>query len=148
MQSKAYNYCIYLLSRQDYPEGKLRSKMREKGYDEQTRDEVIERLHEFGYIREEAYIRTRIKSLLNKGYSAYYITQKLSEENLNVTINEIEDLYVELDFNLNSSIEKLIEKKLRSLTKETDKQKKREKIVRFLASKGHRIDFSVIEKFL
>ena len=145
---KAYNYCLFLLGRRDYLQSQLVSKMKQKGYSEETRQEVITRLNELNYIQEDKYIEARVKSLLLKNYSNYYIINKLSQNQDHIDQDKIEEIKSKLDLNEHEAIKNLILKKLRSLNSEDDMNKKKEKIIRFLASKGHRVDFSLIDNYL
>ncbi len=140
--TRAYNYCLYILSKRDYSEFQLRRKLKEKGYEEFT-EEVVSKLHEHKYIQEDEYRRSRIKALIHKGYSAYYISQKLESEHLGTTKEFIEDIYQELQTSEQEQKQHLIQKKLRALDPKHEKTK--EKIIRFLISKGHRASFSEID---
>ena len=113
-QSKqCYNAGIRLLSRRDYSAYKMSQKLKEKGYSEDTIAETIEKLIEQNYLREEEYKRIRIKTLIVKGHSNNYIQQKCSQEKLDVTNDEIEEIKNQYQYTTSSMINDLIQKKIR-----------------------------------
>lgn len=137
---EAYNYCIFLLSKRDYSRYKIQQKLKSRKYSEENIKEVIQLLIDQNYLREEAYLRMRIKTLLYKGVSNYYIKQKLSEEKLTASDEQINSLREENNISKEDSLEYLLNKKLRGkeIPKEFEaKAKLKNKILRFLISKGH-----------
>tara|TARA_B100001971_G_scaffold213155_1_gene245466 strand:+ start:43726 stop:44277 length:552 start_codon:yes stop_codon:yes gene_type:complete len=137
---EAYNYSIYLLSKRDYSKYKLTKKFKSRKYSKETIERVLQKVIDQGYLREEAYTTMRIKTLLYKGYSNYFITQKLMEEQLEVDEAWINSLREENHISTDESINYLIDKKLRLKDIPQDKEqfyKLRDKVIRFLVSKGH-----------
>ena len=127
--NKAYLYLIKLISFRDYSEHKLREKLREKKYPANEIDSAINEIKTKGYLKEELYTEARVKGFMNKGYSPNYIRQKLAQEHLTVTEEEID---------------RLARKKMHGKT-EFDYEGQ-SKILRFLLSKGH--DFGTSKKVL
>ena len=150
MNTRIYNYSIHLLARQDYSEYKLRKKLRSKKDNlPHEVDEVIAKLHEKGLLREASYRRLFIRKWMMKGESEDKIRKRGSMEKLNFEDGEFEEISRELGFTDDDSIEKLVQKKLRGKEIPTDKLEKnkmREKVLRFLISKGH--DYSDAKKAL
>ena len=140
---RCYNDAIKLISRRDYSSYKITQKLLSKNYDQSTIDETIDKLVDQNYLREEEYKRIRIKILLTKGHSNSYIKQKCDQEKLKVAdedIQVIKDLY---EFNDQKMIEELILKKTRYVDiplGHEQKQKLKNKVCRFLISKGYRYD--------
>lgn len=141
MNNRIYNYSIHLLARQDYSEYKLRQKLRSKKDNlPHEVDEVINALKERGLLREEAYRRLFIRKWMIKGEAADKIRKRGAMEKLQFEDHEFELCERELGFSDEDSIEKLVVKKLRSKKIPTDpneKYKLRDKVLRFLISKGH-----------
>lgn len=134
----AYDAAIKLLCRRDYSTYKLSQKLIEKNYSELEINEAVERLIEKRYLREDFYIEARIKAFIRKNYSARYIQQKLAQEHLDVPLIDINNLFDQLQITERSQIDKLVEKKLQFLDENTSAElKTRNKIQRFLVSKGH-----------
>ncbi len=137
---KAYNYCIYILSKRDYSTHKIRQKLKERKHTPELIETIIEDLVEKNYLREEEYKRQRIKQHILRGYANSFIIQKLNQEKLTAVDEEIDALRSEQDLHATDIIEYLIEKKLRGKeipTEWEDRQKLKAKVLRFLISKGH-----------
>jgi len=137
---EAYNYCIFLLSKRDYSKYKMTQKLESRKYSEECIDYVIEKVINQNYLREHAYTRMRIKTLLLKGFSNFYILQKLNEEKITSDEDEINGLRVENHLSLEDSLEYLVNKKLRNKiipSEYEEKAKLKNKVLRFLISKGH-----------
>ena len=141
MNTRIYNYSIHLLARQDYSEYKLRQKLRSKKDNlPHEIDEVISSLHERGLLREESYRRLFIRKWMIKGEAEDKIRKRGAMEKLVFEEGEFEYISKELGFTDDDSIEKLIQKKLRMKDIPTDPKEKfklRDKVLRFLISKGH-----------
>ncbi len=141
---RIYNYCIHLLARQDYSEYKLRQKLRSKPQNlPHMIDEALVKLKARGLLREEAYRRLFIRKWMMKGESEEKIRKRGAIEKLEFIVGEFEMVSQELGFSDNESLEKLVQKKLRSKKIPIDSKelfKLRDKVLRFLISKGH--DFS------
>lgn len=141
MNKRIYNYSIHLLARQDYSEFKLRAKLRSKKDNlPHEVDEVLEALKENGLLKEDNYRRLFIRKWMMKGEAEDKIRKRGAQERLLFSAEEFQLVEQELGFNDEDSIEKLVAKKLRSKEIPTDpaeKQKLREKVLRFLISKGH-----------
>ncbi len=138
---RIFNYCIHLLARQDYSEYKLRQKLRSKPQNlPHMIDEVIQKLIKRELLREDRYRRLFIRKWMLKGESEDKIRRRGEMEKLSFEEGEFEAIAEELGFTDNDSLENLVKKKLRSKTIPTDPQEKyklRDKVLRFLISKGH-----------
>lgn len=141
MNQRIYNYSIHLLARQDYSEFKLKQKLRSKKDNlSHEVDEVIEALKSRGLLREENYRRLFIRKWMIKGEAEDKIRKRGALEKLEFTAEDFRQAEEELGFSDQDSVEKLIAKKLRSKEIPTDfaeKQKLKDKVLRFLISKGH-----------
>jgi regulatory protein len=139
--NKAYNYCIYLLSRQDYSEFKLRQKLRmKKEFLPIEIDETLESLKTRGLLNEENYRRLFIRKWMMKGESEDKIRNRGAQEKLQFEPQEFAAVTEELDISDEDNIEKLVAKKLRAKIIPQDNQEKyklRDKVLRYLISKGH-----------
>jgi len=137
MTNKAYLALIRLLSSRDYSEIKLREKLKQRKFQPEEIDIAIAKIKEENYLNEASYIEARIKAFMNKGCSPKYIQQKLMQENLKVEINIIENIFSEYNNESSSQIKSLIKKKLKKpITDYSEKVK----LIRFLMTKGHKLD--------
>jgi len=138
---RIFNYCIHLLARQDYSEYKLRQKLRSKPQNlPHMIDQVIIKLVSRGLLREDRYRRLFIRKWMMKGEAEDKIRRRGEMEKLTFEDGEFESISEELGLTDNDSLEKLIQKKLRSKeipTNPEEKYKLRDKVLRFLISKGH-----------
>ena len=138
---RIYNYCVHLIARQDYSEYKLRKKLRSKKQNLPHQiEEAITKIKARGLLREEAYRRLFIRKWMMKGEAEDKIRKRGSQEKLVFEDGEFEAIANELGFTDDESLEKLVQKKLRGKEIPTDrleKQKLRDKVTRFLLSKGH-----------
>lgn len=141
---RIYNYCVHLLARQDYSEFKLRQKLRSKPQNlPHMIEEALTKIKANGLLREDAYRRLFIRKWMLKGESEDKIRKRGAQEKLEFQDGEFEACTEELGFTDEDSVEKLVAKKLRS--KEIPKDPKerfklRDKVLRFLISKGHGFD--------
>ncbi len=144
MNQRIYNYSIHLLARQDYSEYKLRQKLRSKKDNlPHEVDEVLAALKERGLLREESYRRLFIRKWMLKGESEDKIRKRGAREKLEFTEGEFKLCSRELGISDEDSLEKLVAKKLRSKEIPRDpaeKYKLRDKVLRYLISKGHGFD--------
>lgn len=137
---KGYNYAIRILSKRDYSVFKMQQKLKERSFDKNTADEIIEKLLEQNYLREEEYTRMRIKHLIYKGYANQFIIRKLEQEMLSADEAQIDHLRTENNVSTQDTLIRLIEKKLRGKNIPEDftsKMKLKAKISNFLISKGY-----------
>lgn len=138
---RIYNYCIHLLARQDYSEFKLRQKLRSKPQNlPHEIDETIEKLKEKGLLREASYRRLFIRKWMLKGEAEDKIRRRGAQEQLEFEEGEFEAIAQELGLEDSDNLEKLIQKKLRGKEIPQDPEaryKLRDKILRYLISKGH-----------
>ena len=143
MKQSAYQYALYLLSAQDYSEFKLRQKLRLKQFEQTEIDETLTKLIEKNYLREEEYKRLLARRWIAKGYSDSMIKRRGEQEDLTYESTELTEWREDVGSNTGDVIEKLVQKKMRGQTVPTDrlaKQKLREKVSRFLLSKGYGYD--------
>ena len=121
--------------------------MRQKGYVDQEIQETIEALKNKNYLNENNYKRMVFKKWFLKGESAHKIQIRIEQEGLKISQEEIKDWSSEFQTSETPSIIKLIEKKLRMKeipTEYEEKQKLKNKVSRFLLSKGY--DFESINR--
>lgn len=132
---KVYRDAINLLKIKDYSRVKLRRKLLCKGHGSQQVDETIVKLVDCGYLREDYYIEARVKGLIRKNYSSSFIRQRLKQEGLDVSVDHILKIYEENGVTEEDQIRQLLIKKISLRTRELE----RDKIIRFVCSKGHSI---------
>lgn len=136
-KTKSYKHAIKLLSKKDYSVHKMKTKLLDKSFDEFEVDETINELIEQNYLREEEYVRQRVRGLFYKNYSSSYIIQKLAQEYVYIDQDFIDKLKEEWGVDEDDLAANLIHKRTRNLSSEPeDLYKLKVKIRRKLESKG------------
>ena len=123
--------------------------MREKKFPASEIEEAINDVKERGYLKEDLYAEARIKAFMNKGYSADYIRQKLAQEKVTVTEAEIYSIFEDHHLTENDQIERLLQKKLKTISEDKEKAySDRQKAIRYAISKGHKPGavFSIVKR--
>jgi regulatory protein len=137
----AYLYAIRLLAKRDYSQIKLTKKLKDRGYEKEHYSQAIEEVLELGYLREDNYIESRIKGFMYKGWSPTHIQQKLRQEQLEVHLDTIREVFKENHQSTDQQIQYLINKKVplnKSFLEDKDAfYKLKTKILTFVVSKGH-----------
>jgi regulatory protein len=137
---KCYNSALAYLARRDYSRSKLKKKLRERDHENQIINEVIEKLLEQNYLREDLYIEARVKGFIRKGYSFYAVGKKLEAEGCSATQEEIQNIAYEMGMDEESVLRELVEKKVRiDYDFVSNKQKLRDRTLRYAATRGHSI---------
>lgn len=150
---ECYNYSINLISRRDYSKYKLTHKLKLRGYTPEQIEQAINLLISQNYLREEEYKRIRIRQLLAKGYAPNFIFKKAEQEQLTVSLDDIEDIKTSYEISDEDQIEHLVQKKMRNITPPADpkeKQKFKNRVLRLLLSKGYKYDQfkAIVDKYI
>lgn len=139
----AYNYALSVLSRNFKSEKQLRTKMQEKGYDNQFIDNSITKLKQHRYLDDELYSEMLINSKINVSkYGKRRIKETLYEKGISREIidEKMSDISEEDELERAKS---LGAKKLKTLKKE-DIKKRKIKLFNYLVNKG--FEFSTVKK--
>lgn len=135
-----YQYSLRLLAKRDYSRFKLKQKLVARGFSTEDIECAIEELVEKNYLREEEYMRIRVKTLILNGHANKVIQHRLSSEELYPSDQFIDQLRSSNDMDSDSVINSLIEKKLRSKTIPKDQEERnklKNKLLNHLISKGY-----------
>ena len=154
-RKKCYSYSIRLLGKKDYSHYKMRQKLLQRDYERETVEDVMSEIIEKKYLREDLYIEARIKGFIRKGYNPQAISYRLSQEKCYASIEEIMAIYEQIESDPDQQLRELILKKVRiDYDFVKDKEKLRQKTLRYVASRGHpigeasRLYSSVLENYL
>lgn len=137
MNSKLYNYSIYLLGRRDYSIKELKKKFKDKEYDESDVEEVLDYLIKNEYHSEERFTRSFINQKINAKIGFSKIKSLLIFDK-GVDKDLVENIMCEFESNDLENIKKLIDVKYRN--KDLKDFKEKNKAFRFLVSKGFSFD--------
>lgn len=132
---KAYSSAISILSVRDHSRSELKKKLTSKGYDEKITEQVIQRLVDSGYIKEDELTARYADIMLSKGYGRFRIRAKIHQKGLDgEDFEKAIGSACWLENELSSAIT-AGSKKIRSI-KDEDQSKIRIKLSRFLVSRG------------
>ncbi len=113
------------------------------GYTEDDSVEAISKLYDLGLLKEDWYIESKIKSLMRKGYSKNHIQQRLSQEELEVSLSLIDEIFSQNDMQEQGAIEQILVKKGQRYQASwpsfeyDERQKIKTKLIRAIISKGY-----------
>lgn len=131
---EAYNKALELLTLKDYTSFEIKTKLNKKGYDDDVIENVIYKLIEYNFINDERYANNYLNySLKHKKHGKNKIIYSLRQKGIDKSILN------NLNFDNDKEYEYALilgEKKFNKLTE--DKNKK-EKIYRYLLSRGYNI---------
>jgi len=140
----AYSRAIKLLSKQDYSEFKIKTKLQAIGLDKDQIDLAIDKIKRENFLNDERYQNNLVRKLIHKGYSSLYIQKKLELEGICISEEDIHLTFEELKIGSKDQIKMLMEKKLPGNTiifkSEIEKQKTIKKLLNFILAKGHEFE--------
>lgn len=141
MNEKAYNYAIKYLknikTKKDVYDYLIR-----KGFTDEETSEVCDYIEEVGLVDDDLYVKFFVEDsfrIKNKGARkiVYELKQRgIDDEKINEAIEEVSDMQYE-------ALKEAYERKLEATKSETDQYKRKNKIIRFLISRG--FDYSDIK---
>ena len=126
----------------------LRQKLFKKGdYRKEFIFQVLDELETSGFLNDENFATLYATELIGRGYGKRAISQRFYKKGLRgESIKLILDEICSENSEVESALLRLAEKKLKSLSRESDEYKKRQKLFRYLAGRG--FDSSEINKVL
>jgi len=134
------NTAVRILTHRDHSRYELKQKLQQRGFGSSVIDTVIAECERLNYINDPRTAHLYILQLKHKRYGKRYIRMALKKKRLNSKAieNTLLQNYSEADERENAS--KLLEKKREAFERQTDPQKKSDKIYRFLYSRGYSKD--------
>ena len=137
---QAWECVLRLLAVRAHCERDLTNKLRQRKFSSKTIDSVINECKRLEFIDDIKFAREYIRELLERGSGEKLIKSKLMQKGLpgNIIDNEIQEMMSKDDELAAARI--AYRKKVPSLKKETDPRKKREKLYRYMLSKGFSYD--------
>lgn len=92
-----YEYLLWLLSRRDYPEKKLREKLRARKVIETDIEALLAEVKEAGYFSEERFRKARARQLTRRGEGPRAIKSKVkAETGIEMPESEMHQVYEDL----------------------------------------------------
>lgn len=133
--SKAYERALVMLDKKDYLEIELIKKLKLLKYTDKTISKVIEKLKSYDFIDDDRYIKRYINDCISlKKFGKRKILYNLAQKGL--TNIDADSIYTNSEMEYHNALE-LAEKKLKL---HHDEKNPKEKIYKYLLSKGYEYD--------
>jgi len=137
---KAMNTAVRILTHRDHSKYELKKKLHQRGFASKVIDMVIAECERLDYINDPRTAQLYILQLKRKYFGKRYIRMALKKKRLSGSWveNLLLENYPEADERENAG--KILEKKRETFEREEDQKKSREKMYRFLCSRGFNKD--------
>ena len=139
-RASAMNAAVRILTHRDHSKYELKQKLQQRGFASEVVDAVIQACERLNYIDDKRTARVYISQLKRKRFGIRHIRMSLKKKRLYGAA--IEDFLLENYANIeerNNAV-KLLEKKMKTFRREGNLKKRRDKIYRFLYSRGFNKD--------
>jgi regulatory protein len=135
-RKKAMNSAVRILSKRDHSKYELKQKLHQRGFASKVIDTVIAECERLDYINDLRTAHLYILQLKRKCFGRRYVRMALKKKRLSgaVAENLLLKNYPEADERENAG--KILQKKEKTFEPEEDLKKRKEKIYRFLCSRG------------
>jgi len=139
----AMNAAVRILTHRDHSKYELKRKLQQRGFASEVVDAVIQECERFNYIDDKRTARVYISQLKRKRFGKRHIRMSLKKKRLYSAA--IEDILLEnyAKIEERKNADQLLEKKKKTFNREEDLKKRRDKIYRFLYSRGFNKDIIV-----
>lgn len=130
------DYAFWLLGKRSYPEALLKKKLYSKEKNHLLAEQIISRLKELGYIDDQKFTLNYIKHRINRSpRTINFLTRELTRKGIEKSV--IQNVLPTIEINEQELCMQAISKKETLLAKSNlPHPKKREKMIRFLLSRG------------
>ena len=130
------NTAVRILANRDHSKYELKQKLQQRGFASRSINSVMAECERFGYIDDRRTARVYILQLKRKGFGKRYIRQALKKKRLSGSAIDkiLSENYPEVDEYEHAG--RLLEKKMKTFARETDRKKRSDKIYRFLYGRG------------
>lgn len=146
-QVSVFAKAVYFLSIRPLSELELLSKLRKAGYQDHECDAAIDECKRHHYLDDEQLTADCVELFHQRNIGAGQIKLKLCRRGLDA--EKISDLLENSEQDEYDAARRAMEGKLRLLKRESDRRKKREKLFRFMASRGFAstLIFRIMDEF-
>jgi regulatory protein len=139
-RTDAMNAAVRILTHRDHSRYELKQKLQKRGFASEVIDTVIIECERLNYIDDKRTARLYFSQLKRKRFGIRHIRMALKKKRLYSAA--IEDFLLEnyAKIEERKNADKLLEKKMKTFNREEDLKKRRDKIYRFLYSRGFNKD--------
>ncbi len=127
---------VRLLSQRDHTRGELHRKLAQRGMDKEVIERVLAECERLDYLNDARAAQHYTGELQRKGYGCRHIRMALKKKGVNTRVIDQTLSTCDADGQEPAAAENAFQKKRRRFDREPDQQKRREKIYRFLYSRG------------
>ena len=133
---QAMNTAVRMLSRRDHSCFEVRQKLKQRGFSSDAIRATLNECKRLNYIDDQRTARVYIGQLARRGFGFRRIAIELKKKGLHGRLIEdiLEQQKVEIDER--EIARRVLQKKMKSFERETDRKKRRDKIYRFLDYRG------------
>jgi regulatory protein len=135
-RTKAMNTAVRILTHRDHFKFELKQKLQQRGFTSEVIDTVIAECERLNYIDDNRTADVYISQLKRKHFGKRHIRLALKKKRLGAAVIEKFLLEKYSDVEEHENAGKLLERKLKTLKREEDSKKRRDKIYRFLYARG------------
>jgi len=147
---KALNAALRLLTRRDHSKYELARKLKQRGIQPEVVDQVILACEQFDYINDERTAPLFIGQQARKGYGIKHIRHELKMRGLGG--KHIPEILAEsmAEYDEREGAARIVQKHAKRFERESDPQKRKEKVYRFLYARGFskEVILELIREFL
>ena len=135
-RKKAMNSAVRILTKRDHSKYELKQKLQQRGFASKVIDTVIAECERLDYINDLRTAHLYILQLKRKCFGRRYVRMALKKKHLSGA--KVENLLLENypEVDERHAAGKILEKKRKKFEPEADLKKRKEKIYRFLCSRG------------
>jgi regulatory protein len=139
-RTDAMNTAARILTHRDHSKYELKQKLQQRGFASKVIDTVIGECERLNYIDDPRTAHVYISQLKKKCFGKRYIRMALRKKRLSGAVIKkiLLENYTEAEEHENAG--KLLKKKMKTFNREEDSKKRRDKIYRFLYSRGFNKD--------
>jgi regulatory protein len=139
-RTKAMNTAVRILTDRDHFKYELKQKLQQRGFASEVIDTVITECERLNYIDDNRTAEVYISQLKRKCFGKRHIRLALKKKRLSGAVIQklLLENYTQAEEHKNGV--KLMEKKIKTFNREADSKKRRDKIYRFLYSRGFNKD--------
>ena len=133
---QAMNTAVRILSRRDHSRFEVRQKLKQRGFGPEAIRAAVNECERLNYIDDERTARVYIGQLVRRGFGFRRIAVELKKKGLRG--RRIEDVLEQQKVEIDECemARRVLQKKIKNFERETDRQKRRDKLYRFLDYRG------------
>ncbi len=133
---QAMNTAVRMLSRRDHSRFEVRQKLKQRGFGSEAIRAAIADCERLNYIDDERTARVYIGQLVRRGFGFRRIAIELKKKGLQG--KRIEDILEQQQVEIDEReiARRVLQKKIKSVEREADRKKRRDKLYRFLDYRG------------